>query len=122
MYSLDNSNNEPIYLQIVNQTKSMIARGIFQEGDKLPSVRELAKSLLVNQSTISRAYKEMEALGIIETVTGKGTFIKLDDRKIGWEREKLEDRLVILFEEANFLGFTREEIMKIYDEVKGVEK
>ncbi|MDY6065799.1 MAG: GntR family transcriptional regulator [Finegoldia sp.] len=121
MYKLDKAYNEPIYMQIVNQTKSMIARGIFKEGDRLPSVRDLAKSLLVNQSTIARAFKEMEALGMIETVTGKGTFIKLDRRKMDWERERTEDLLKKLFEEAKFLGIGREDILKLYDEMDGEE-
>lgn len=118
MYKLNYSSKDPIYQQIVEQTKSAIIKGYFKEGDKLPSIREMAKNLLVNQSTITRAYKEMESLGIITTISGKGTFISLDSKKMDWEKEKLIDKIKDIFRESIFLGMTIKDLEKLYEEVE----
>lgn len=122
MYRLDYTSKSPIYQQIVDQTKTAIAKGYFKDGDQIPSVREMAKSLLVNQSTITRAYREMETLGIIQTVTGKGTFIALDEKKMKWEREKMVEKLREIFSQCAFLGIGREEVLGLYDEIREVRK
>lgn len=122
MYKLDYTTKDPIYQQIVDQTKIAIAKEYFKEGDQLPSVRELAKTLQVNQSTITRAFKEMEILGMIQTVTGKGTFVVIDEQKMKWEKEKTIEKIKDLLHQCYFLGITSEEIIKIFDEVKGENK
>ena len=75
MIHLDYRDARPIYSQIVDNFRSQIAAGILQEGDKLPSVRELATQLTINPNTIQRAYRELEAAGWIATVAGKGCFV-----------------------------------------------
>lgn len=118
MYHLDYSNKTPIYMQIVDQTKQALANELLSEGDQLPSVRELARTLTVNQSTIARAYKEMEVLGMISTIPGKGTFISINPKKIEWEKEKVEEKARDLLTECKFLGLCYEEVLEMIEKLQ----
>ena len=73
MFKLDPNSETPLYMQIVEQTKVAIAAGYLQNGDKFPSVRDLSKELLINQTTVSKAFKELSNQGIIKTQPGIGT-------------------------------------------------
>lgn len=117
MFKLDLFSDAPIYLQVVDQTKEAIVAGLLKEGDQMPSIREMAKTLLVNQSTVTRAYRELEDLGIIKTIAGKGTFISLDPKRMEWEKEKLTERLKSIFRECLFYKFSEDELKIIYNEV-----
>ena len=75
MMHLDYRDVRPIYVQIVDNYRTQIRAGILQEGDKLPSVRELASELAINPNTIQRAYRELESGGWIASVSGKGSFV-----------------------------------------------
>lgn len=75
MVQLDYRDARPIYSQIVDSYRSQISAGILRNGDKLPSVRELASELTINPNTIQRAYRELEMGGWIATVAGKGCFV-----------------------------------------------
>ncbi len=75
LVQLDYRDARPIYTQITDNFRSQIRTGILKEGDKLPSVRELASQLAINPNTIQRAYRELEAEGWIATVSGKGCFV-----------------------------------------------
>ena len=66
----------PVYLQIVEQVKAAAASGALQPGEALPSIRPIAEELRVNRNTVAKAYTELESLGIIETLPGKGCFLK----------------------------------------------
>ncbi|MBS6106323.1 MULTISPECIES: GntR family transcriptional regulator [Anaerococcus] len=115
MFELNPNSDTPLYMQIVEQTKLAIAKGYFRNGDKYPSVRELSRELLINQATVSKAFKELDKQGIIETKAGIGTFISFDDSKIS-ERikemsKKLQDDLI----EARYLGITLDEIIAMYE-------
>ena len=74
--NIDFSTSIPIYLQIIEEFKRQIATGALKPGDKVPSQRELAAQLKVNANTVQRAYREMEILGLVETLRGQGTFIR----------------------------------------------
>jgi GntR family transcriptional regulator len=65
----------PIYLQILNQIKYLVASGRLLPGDELPSIRVLAEQLVVNPNTVARAYRELEAAGIVAVKRASGTFI-----------------------------------------------
>lgn len=67
---------KPVYLQVVDQVKAAAASGALQPGEALPSIRPLAEELHVNRNTIAKAYAELESLGVIETLPGKGCFLK----------------------------------------------
>ena len=75
MVHLDYRDARPIYTQIIDGIKEQITTGVMMPGDKLPSVREMASSLAINPNTIQRAYRELEQLGFISTVPGKGCFV-----------------------------------------------
>ena len=75
MIHLDYRDARHIYTQIVEGFRAQIVAGVLPEGEKLPSVRELASSLTINPNTIQRAYRELESNGWIVTVPGKGCFV-----------------------------------------------
>lgn len=73
--SLDFHSDEPITLQIVRQIKALVAEGVLNPGDQLPTVRELAIDLRINFSTVSRAYRILDEQRLISTQRGRGTYI-----------------------------------------------
>ncbi len=75
MVHLDYRDARPIYTQIADNFRSQIRAGVLSDGDKLPSVRELASALAINPNTIQRAYRELETEGWIASVSGKGSFV-----------------------------------------------
>ena len=75
MVHLDYRDARPIYTQIADNFRNQIRAGVLMEGDKLPSVRELASELTINPNTIQRAYRELESEGWIASVSGKGSFV-----------------------------------------------
>ena len=87
MVHLDYRDARPIYTQIVDTFRTQICAGILRDGDKLPSVRELAAQLAINPNTIQRAYRELEAAQLITTIPGKGCFVcgQPDDAAAAWQ-------------------------------------
>jgi len=79
MIKVNSKSSVPLYEQIQSKVKELILKNALREGDKLPSVRELACMITVNPNTISKAYGKLEEDGIIQTLHGKGTFIKTGD-------------------------------------------
>lgn len=118
MFNIDNTSETPLYMQIVDQTKIAIAKGFLKNGDRFPSVRDLSKTLLINQTTVSKAFKELDRQGIIESKPGIGTRIKLDTEKIDLEREDFLKRLEDDLRQAVFLKVTKDEIISLYDRVR----
>jgi len=76
LFQLDFKSGKPVYLQVVDQVRYAAASGALKPGEPLPSIRPLAEELRVNRNTIAKAYAELESQGIIETVAGKGCFLK----------------------------------------------
>src|SRR5437588_10181557 len=76
LLQINYKSGKPVYLQVVDQIKAAAAAGAVQAGEPLPSIRPLAEELRVNRNTIAKAYAELESQGIIETVPGKGCFLK----------------------------------------------
>ncbi len=76
---LDFDSTRPIYMQIIDEVKRAVARNFLKPGGKLPSQRELAQAARVNPNTVQRAYREMEAMGLVETRRGEGTYIREDE-------------------------------------------
>lgn len=81
----------------------------------MPSVRELSKTLLINTSTVSKAYKTLQDLGVMETKPGTGSFISLNKDMMEVEVKKTEEKLLDLFIETRFLQIPEERIKEIYD-------
>ena len=114
LFELNSNSETPLYMQIVDQTKLAIAKGFLKNGDRFPSVRELSRQLLVNQATVSKAFKELDRQGIIETKPGIGTFISFDDNKISKRIDKMMEKLEDDFLEARYLGISLDEIITLY--------
>lgn len=119
MFKLDANSETPLYMQIVEQTKVAIAAGYLQNGDKFPSVRELSKELLINQTTVSKAFKELSSQGIIKTQPGIGTVIELNSEKIDIKRDEFINKLEEDLSQAIFLKISKEEIIELYEKVEG---
>lgn len=119
IFTVDPRNNSPIYKQIVNSVKESIIKGMLLPGDKLPSVRELARILTTNPNTVSKAYNELERMHIIETLRGKGTFVAIDyTPKIEAENiVKLKDGLKKVLMDAHYMGLKKDDINNIFNEL-----
>jgi GntR family transcriptional regulator len=76
LFQIDFKGGKPVYLQLVDQVRYAAASGALRPGEPLPSIRPLAEELRVNRNTIAKAYTELESQGIIETLPGKGCFLK----------------------------------------------
>jgi len=70
------SSGTPVYLQLVDQVKAAVASGALRTGEALPSIRPLAEELRVNRNTVAKAYAELESQGVIETMAGRGCFVR----------------------------------------------
>lgn len=119
MVHLDYRDARPIYTQIIDGFKEQISTGVLQSGDKLPSVRELAAELAINPNTIQRAYAELEAEGYIYSVTGRGSFVSAGDGEHLRRIAELTGRLVPLLEELKSLGYTREQLLALWEGGEG---
>ena len=75
-FQLHYKSGKPVYLQLVDQVKAAAASGAIRDGDGLPSIRPLAEELRVNRNTVAKAYAELEHQGVIETIAGKGCFVR----------------------------------------------
>jgi Predicted transcriptional regulators len=119
IFNIDPRSSTPIYEQIINAVRESIIKGIVQPGDKLPSVRELASMLTANPNTISKAYSELERMKIIETLRGKGTFVSINYQpKMEEDRmAKLKFELKKILLDAHYMGFEKEDIKRIMDEI-----
>ncbi len=76
VFQIDFKAGKPVYLQLVDQIRYAAASGALRPGEPLPSIRPLAEELRVNRNTIAKAYTELESQGVIETIPGKGCFLK----------------------------------------------
>lgn len=105
----------PIYLQIVNQVKYLVASGRLQAGEELPAIRVLAEQLLVNPNTVARAYRELEQAGVVEKRRTAGTFVSDQGSPLARkERVKiLAERIDALLAEARQMDIGLEEIVKL---------
>lgn len=114
---ISNSSQEPIYEQIVRQVKKKIITGELQEGDPLPSIRNLARELQISVITTKRAYEELEKEGLIETVGGKGSYVAGQNKDFIREKRLniLEEQLAGVIREARALKITRKELEDMLD-------
>lgn len=114
---ISNSDNKPIYLQIADQIKTLILDGRLNEGDMLPSMRNLALELRISFMTTKRAYEELERDGFIESYTGKGSFVKAQNFELFREEQlkSIETLLVEAGEKAGKIGLTMDELHELLD-------
>ena len=112
---ISNSSNQPIYEQIVRQVKGQIMAGDLTAGEQLPSIRALANSLRVSAITTKRAYADLEATGLIETVQGKGSFVAGGNAEMLREERlrEIEERLLQAIEAGRALDLGDEELIEM---------
>jgi len=117
-----NSSPDPIYEQISRQIKAQIISGDLKEGEGLPSIRKLAKELQISVITTKRAYEELEKEGFIDTVSGKGCFVAMQNKEFLREKKMkiVEEKLGEAVNEAKLLGLNirelREMLNLLYEE------
>jgi GntR family transcriptional regulator len=105
----------PIYQQIVNQVKYLIASGRLEPGEEMPPIRVLAERLLVNPNTVARAYRELESAGVVEKRRTAGTYVSNSGSPLA-RRERLKiiaERVDALLAEARQLGIGVDELIAL---------
>ncbi|MFY0762599.1 GntR family transcriptional regulator [Metabacillus dongyingensis] len=119
MIQIDPRSSTAIYEQIIQQMKQLCLKGVVKPGEKLPSVRELSTMIIANPNTVSKAYKELEREGIIETLRGRGTFVS-ENAQITLDQGKMEmikEQLKPLIVDAVYAGVDIEIIHKWIEEI-----
>jgi len=96
LLQINYKSGKPVYLQVVDQIRAAAACGALQAGEPIPSIRPLAEELRVNRNTIAKAYTELESQGVIESLPGKGCFLKANNSPL-----KKEVRRQMLIEEID---------------------
>jgi len=119
LFQLDLKSRKSIYEQVVDNLREQIIKGLLKPEEKLPSVRDLSRILTINPNTIQKAYRQLESLGYVYTVSGVGTFavdaahIPKDARKIDEARQHLRAGVMELL----YLGVSAEETRGILMEI-----
>lgn len=108
----------PIYRQIVNQVKYMVASGQLKSGVELPPIRVLAEQLLVTPNTVVKAYGQLETEGVVYKRRGAGTFISENGSplKAAEQRRILSERADTLLSDARQMGYSIDDVLKIIHE------
>ena len=115
---LEQSSGVPLYQQVVDQVKAMIAGGALRTGDRLPTVRELASDLVVNPNTVAHAYQQLERERVVETRRGQGSFVSAADPVLSLIARRarvaaLLDRALV---EAHHVDLDADEIRALLEE------
>ncbi len=113
---IDFRSPKPIYEQIKDNIKHLILTGALSEGEKLPSVRELAQTTSINPNTIQKAYRDLESEGFIYSVLGRGNFVAAPPEKRNPERiESILSSVKSGVRELLYLGLTKQEIWELIE-------
>ncbi|MFF2178429.1 GntR family transcriptional regulator [Lysinibacillus sp. NPDC058147] len=112
---ISNSSKEPIYEQIYAQIKKLILSGELNEGQSLPSMRQLAKDLEISVITTKRAYEELEKNGFIYSIVGKGSFISEQNKELMRERKikVIEENLLVAIQNAKEMDISLTELKEM---------
>jgi len=92
LFQINFKSGKPAYLQLVDQVKAAAASGALHPGEALPSIRPLAEELRLNRNTVAKAYSELESRGVIETLPGKGSFLRQNHSPL---RKEIRRKLLI---------------------------
>ena len=114
-FRIDTSSGVPIYRQLRNQFREAVARGLLRPEERLPSVRELSRTLVVNPNTIARVYTELEREGMLNTRPGLGVFVAEPRTELTKRvrKERLQQQLDHFLTDAVHLGFSSEEVVSL---------
>jgi GntR family transcriptional regulator len=111
---LDPTSGVPIYRQIVDQVKRLVAAGRLAPGEELPPIRALAERLVINPNTAARAYRELERAGVVLTRGTAGTFVAAGPPAPprAHHLRALDERIDALLAEARLLGVEADELIE----------
>jgi len=112
---VSDTDGTPFYQQVVTQIRFLVASGRLEEGEQLPPVRKLAEQLLINPNTVARAYRELEAEGVVAPKRGAGVFVSDVGSPLS-RKEKtriLGERINAMLTESQQLGFDLEAVVKL---------
>ena len=112
-FQVNPSSGVPIYRQLMDQVRALVASGRLAEGDLLPSVRQVAQDLQINQMTVSKAYSLLEREGVVERLRGHGMRVHFKSPK-GSHKERLNELRPLLEQvatQAYQLALTREQVL-----------
>ncbi|MFD2114305.1 GntR family transcriptional regulator [Paenibacillus yanchengensis] len=117
--AISNTTDKPIYQQIFEQISAQILKGELKNGFSLPPIRQAATELRVSIITVKKAWEELERLGLIYTVTGKGCFVAdLSPKKIlNKRKEMLLKQMVIDTSYYKSFGLTLDEVYELLKEI-----
>lgn len=112
---ISNQSEVPIYEQIEENIKNMILKGDITGGEMLPSIRSLAKDLHISVITTKRAYEELEHKGFIETIPGKGCFVKAKSNSLLKEEiyKRIEEKMMEVVHLATVYEISKQELNEI---------
>src|SRR5437762_3657584 len=112
------SDGVPIYLQIVNQVKYLVASGRLAPGEELPPIRTLAEQLVVNPNTVARAYRELEVVGVVTKRRTAGTYVSATGSPLARQERLriLAERIDLLLAEARQMDIRIEEVIDLLRE------
>lgn len=112
---ITNTAGQPIYEQIASQIKGMIMNGKLKEGDALPSMRTLAQDLRISVITTKRAYEILEAEGMIQSFTGRGSFVAAQNPELLKEQNlrEIEKHLTAAADIAKQSGISNDELCEL---------
>ena len=107
-------NDRPIYLQLMERIQRDIIAGVYQPGDKLPSVRDLALEAAVNPNTMQKALSELERSGLVYSQRTSGRFITEDTEMLTQMKKELAtEHIQEFFQKMEQLGFSRAELLTL---------
>ncbi|GGG53143.1 GntR family transcriptional regulator [Paenibacillus radicis (ex Gao et al. 2016)] len=117
--AISNTSDKPIYQQLFEQISAQILKGELESGYSLPPIRQAATELRVSIITVKKAWEELERLGLIYTVTGKGCFVAelSPDEMLQRRKEMILKQMMIDISYYKSFGFTIEEVYELLKEV-----
>ena len=115
---LNFKSGKAVYLQLVDQVKAAAASGAIQTGEPLPGIRPLAEELRLNRNTVAKAYTELESQGVIETIAGKGCFVRANNSPLKKEvrRKLIAEAIDGAVVQAHHLQIGKDEFLRLADE------
>jgi GntR family transcriptional regulator len=117
LFQLSFKSSKAVYLQLVDQVKAATASGALRAGDSLPGIRPLAEELRVNRNTVAKAYAELERQGVVQTLAGKGCFIRANGTPFAKDvrRRLVAETLDEAVVHAHHLLIGKEEFLRLAD-------
>ena len=110
IYKINTELDIPIYQQLVDSIRAAIKKGELVAGQKLPTVQEVTEALGIARGTIKRAYDELEQIGLIEKVQGRGTFVRYQPENSGSRKEQAMAAIDTVLNQLEEMGFSAAEI------------